>query len=106
MDLLNVISVEAAENLLIKNFSDYRLNTESVIISEAAGRFLASDQVSAVTVPSFRRSTKDGYAVRSVDVSGASETLPAFLMLAGEVNMGTVAVITSYSIHYTKLYDL
>ncbi len=91
MDLLNVISVEAAENLLIKNFSDYRLNTESVIISEAAGRFLASDQVSAVTVPSFRRSTKDGYAVRSVDVSGASETLPAFLMLAGEVNMGTVA---------------
>ena len=39
-------------------------------------------------LPSFRRSTMDGYAVRAVDSYGASETLPAVLSVIGEVEMG------------------
>jgi molybdopterin molybdotransferase len=39
-------------------------------------------------LPAFPRSTVDGYAVRAVDTYGASETLPAYLTLVGEIPMG------------------
>ncbi|HAK44498.1 MAG TPA: molybdopterin molybdenumtransferase MoeA, partial [Spirochaeta sp.] len=93
MELLQVITIQELRQLLDEQFSSYKLNTEIVSIDKAAGRYLAVDTASAVTVPSFRRSTKDGYALRSVDVSGASETLPAFLKLLGEVRMGYPAEV-------------
>src|SRR6266705_3171270 len=42
-------------------------------------------------LPAFARSTMDGFAVRAADTYGASEGLPAFLTLAGEVPMGRAA---------------
>src|SRR4030095_16871947 len=39
-------------------------------------------------LPDFRRSTVDGYAVRASDTHGASDSLPAYLNLIGEVPMG------------------
>lgn len=91
MGLLNVITIEEVKQLLEEHFGDYHLGIEPVAVEDAAGRYLAVDLCSDVTVPAFRRSTMDGYAVRSVDVSGASETLPAFLSLKGEVHMGKAA---------------
>lgn len=88
MELLNVITLEELKKLIDKQFESYTLETEIIDVSDAAGRALAADTASKVTVPSFRRSTKDGYAVVSSDVSGASDTLPAFLKLRGEILMG------------------
>jgi molybdopterin molybdotransferase len=93
MELFKVITVENAKNVLTDNFKDYVLETETIPLIRAAGRYLAEDIEAALPVPAFRRSTKDGYAVRSRDVSGAAETLPAFLNITGEVHMGRSAGI-------------
>ncbi|MBI9106489.1 MAG: molybdopterin molybdotransferase MoeA [Spirochaetales bacterium] len=91
MELLKVITVDDAKRMMTDNFKDYILGIETVPLRLAAGRFLAEDIKASVPVPAFRRSTKDGYAVRSRDVSGAAETLPAFLKLTGEIQMGQAA---------------
>lgn len=64
------------------------LDTESVDLAQAAGRVLAADIISRENLPPFDRSTVDGFAVRAADTFGASETLPAFLRLAGSIRMG------------------
>jgi molybdopterin molybdotransferase len=67
---------------------DMRLSTEKIPTGEALGRVLAQDVLAESPLPSFRRSTVDGFAVRASDTFGASPSLPAYLSLAGEVPMG------------------
>ncbi len=93
MELFKVITIEEAKGVLADNFKEYKLGVETIPILRAVGRYLAEDIEAALPVPAFRRSTKDGYAVRSRDVSGAADTLPAFLTLTGEVHMGQPAGI-------------
>lgn len=57
-------------------------------IGNALGLVLSRDIVSSEDLPGFHRSTMDGYAVKAKDTFGASESIPAFLELAGEVLMG------------------
>ncbi len=57
-------------------------------LQEILGRSLAADLIAQEEHPSFERSTVDGYAVLAADTFGASETLPAFLSLIGEIVMG------------------
>ncbi len=54
----------------------------------ALGRVSAAPVVAPHPLPAFSRSTVDGYAVRAVDTHGASESLPAYLQVVGEVLMG------------------
>lgn len=91
MKMFNVHSVKEARRKLTEYFSDYKLETETMDIVKAQGRILADDVLSNVNVPHFRRSTVDGYAVISKDTNGASESLPAFLNVIGEVHMGMPA---------------
>lgn len=65
--------------------------TETIPTIDALGRVLAVDVTSPQVLPEFRRSTVDGYAVRAQDTFGASESLPAYLKLIGEVPMGQLA---------------
>ncbi len=67
------------------------LSWEEVQLDEAAGRVLAESFTAPEAVPHFARATMDGYAVRARDTFGASETLPALLLVAGEVYMGRPA---------------
>lgn len=67
---------------------------ERIPTASAVGRVLAQDATSPQILPEFRRSTVDGYAVRAQDTFGASESLPAYLKLAGEVPMGQAAQVT------------
>src|SRR5947209_12748009 len=66
-------------------------STEQVRLTSALDRVLAEDLISPVDLPDFPRSTMDGFAVRAVDTYGASEGMPAYLNIAGEVLMGARA---------------
>jgi molybdopterin molybdotransferase len=61
---------------------------EQIASVKARARVLAEDLQSAVDLPHFHRAAMDGYAVRAKDTFGASQSLPAYLKLAGVVEMG------------------
>ena len=62
--------------------------SEHIPTVDALGRVMSQPVVAPFSLPSFPRSTVDGYAVKSADTHGASESLPAYLQLIGEVPMG------------------
>jgi molybdopterin molybdotransferase len=65
--------------------------TERVRTEDALGRVLAQELHSPSSLPTFRRSTMDGFAVRAADTFGACEGLPAYLTVIDEVLMGRPA---------------
>jgi len=60
------------------------IRTESIDLLVAAARVLAEPVLADRDIPPFPRSTRDGYAVRSADVS----QLPATLEMIGEIKAG------------------
>ncbi|HSO17815.1 MAG TPA: gephyrin-like molybdotransferase Glp, partial [Desulfosarcina sp.] len=62
--------------------------TETIEVATSLGRVTAEDIRAPQPLPDFRRSTVDGYAVRARDTYGASDSLPGYLLLCGEVPMG------------------
>jgi molybdopterin molybdotransferase len=60
----------------------------TVALTQARGRVLAADVVAPEDLPPHPRSVVDGFAVRAADTFGASEALPAYLAVIGEVLMG------------------
>ena len=65
--------------------------SQRIGLDGALGRVTAAPLVSPEDSPAFARSAMDGYAVRAADTFGASEALPAFLTVDGEVPMGAAA---------------
>ncbi len=63
-------------------------DAETVATSEALHRVVAADVRAPHPLPQFDRCAVDGYAVRARDTFGASEGLPAYLTVIGEVPMG------------------
>jgi len=61
---------------------------ESLETFRALGRVTTEAIASPEALPAFARSTVDGYAVIARDTYGASDSLPAYLTLVGEVPMG------------------
>jgi molybdopterin molybdotransferase len=88
MKLLKADTVESAKNKMDEHFENLKLGTEEIDTIGALGRILAEDIYSPVDLPEFNRSTVDGYAVLTKDTFGASESLPTFLELVGESQMG------------------
>jgi molybdopterin molybdotransferase len=66
---------------------------ERIAVVDALGRVLAADLTASHDLPSFPRSTVDGYAVVARDTHGASASLPAYLDVVGEVPMGQAAAV-------------
>ena len=77
-----MISVDEAGARIRRNL--VRVTFEEVALSQATGRILAVDVVSAVTKPPAAVSSMDGYAVRAVDVT----TVPVTLDIVGEAPAG------------------
>jgi len=67
------------------------VGTEEIPSVRARARVLADELRSAVDLPHFHRAAMDGYAVIAKDTFGASQSLPAYLKLAGIVEMGKEA---------------
>jgi molybdopterin molybdotransferase len=69
------------------------LENEWIPTLTALGRVTAEAVISQEALPPFTRSTVDGYAVRADDTHSASESLPRYLSLVGEVAMGRAAEV-------------
>ncbi len=70
------------------NFVKFFKNREQLIeLIDAYGRVLAEDIVSSENIPGFNRAMVDGFAVKASDTYGASDSLPAYLELVGEIKM-------------------
>ena len=67
------------------------VGAEHITSVKGRGRVLAEDLYSTVDLPHFHRAAMDGYAVKAKDTFGASPSLPAYLTLAGIVEMGKEA---------------
>jgi molybdopterin molybdotransferase len=86
-ELFTVVTIAEANARLARHILP-QAAAETVGLDAALHRVLAEGLVSPVDLPGFPRATMDGYAVRAADTFGASEGLPAYLTLAGEVPMG------------------
>jgi molybdopterin molybdotransferase len=79
---------EALERFLkhLHPLGDY----EQIRSLEGSGRVTAGTTVAPFPLPSFPRSTVDGYALIAADTYGASDHLPAYSALVDEVPMGAI----------------
>ena len=89
MNLLNVDTVSEARDKLAAFCEHIAPEIEICGLIEAAGRILAADCYSAESVPPYRRSTVDGYAVRSRELGAAGDMIPTVLRITGEVVLGS-----------------
>ncbi|NOY98149.1 MAG: molybdopterin molybdotransferase MoeA [Chloroflexi bacterium] len=87
-EFLHLLPPDEALALLLRSLPDPRPVAETVGTLRSLGRVTAADVRSPHPLPEFPRSTVDGYAVRAADTFGASDSLPAYLTLIGEVPMG------------------
>ena len=62
--------------------------TEILPLNRLTGRILAENIISLVDCPSLSSSRKDGYAVQSLDLTGASEENPVILKVVGTLVAG------------------
>jgi len=84
----DTVSLKEALLLLRQHLPDGPAGKVTLPLADALGRICAADILSPEDLPPYPRSTMDGYAVRARDTFGASEKLPAYLEVSGEVSMG------------------
>jgi molybdopterin molybdotransferase len=84
----DAISVEEAQRRIAEHFIAKEPPQIRLPLEESYMRVLAEDIASPEDLPSFSRSTVDGFAVHSGDTFGASEGLPAYLNVTNEISMG------------------
>lgn len=94
MKLLKVDTLEEARKKLLQVYADIPVRTEKRGLLEALGYTLSEDIYACESVPGFRRSAVDGYALHFADTGGASEALPVLLRVVGEVYMGVETSFT------------
>src|SRR5512146_2292650 len=90
-EFLRLLPPDEARALLLANLAYPAPPSEMVDSAAALGRVTAEAITAPHPLPEFPRSTVDGYAVRSVDTFGATDSLPAYLAMLGEIAMGETA---------------
>ncbi|MCS6773168.1 MAG: molybdopterin-binding protein [Thermoflexales bacterium] len=86
-EFLNLLPPDAARARWLDAIT-HRTKLEEVSLAHALGRVLAEPVHAPHPVPPFARAEVDGYAVRASDTYGASDGLPTYLQVVGEVAMG------------------
>ncbi len=81
-------TLSEAYNIIEENFSPLVTKTESVHLANSHGRLLAQDILANEYVPSFNRSSVDGFALISADTFGTSDSIPAILEVKEHILMG------------------
>ncbi|MGC9071513.1 MAG: molybdopterin biosynthesis protein [Acidilobus sp.] len=84
-----LVSVDEALRLLDQKVGGIGpLSIIEASLLDAQGNVLAEDVKAPIDYPPFDRSTVDGYAVRSIDVAGASDVTPVNLKITGKAPIG------------------
>lgn len=91
-ELFSVLPPAEAYALFLRHFRPKPAATEAATM-DALDRVLAETVLAPADLPAFTRATMDGYSVRAADTYGATESLPAYLTVAGEVPMGATEPI-------------
>lgn len=89
MEFFNITPLEKCIDIL-KNSFNFNLEYEEISLCEIVGRVLAEDIYSNFNIPSFNKSTVDGYALNVYDTFGARENTGSLLKVVGSVNMGEI----------------
>ncbi len=89
-EFLKLRSPDEAKELWLDHLPEWNLGSEIIDLKDALGRVLSQPVIAREPVPAFNRSSVDGYALQARDTHGASESLPGYLRLIGEVPMGDV----------------
>ncbi len=92
-EFFNVVPPDEALATLLDRL-EVSVRAEVVSLSDALGRVTAEDVVSLEDLPPYPRSSMDGFSVRARDTFGASESLPAFFDVVGEVPMGAAPQVS------------
>jgi molybdopterin molybdotransferase len=87
---VKLTSVPAALNTLLTALEKIPKRVEEISVENALDRVTAAKIISPEDLPPADRSTMDGFAVIAADTYGASQSLPAYLNISGEVEMGIV----------------
>lgn len=82
-----VVTPKNALDILFRHYKTIPQISEEIPVNESLHRIISEDIISESNLPEFPRSTVDGYAVRAEDTFGATDTLPAYLNLKGEILM-------------------
>ena len=94
-EFFNVLPPQQALQVLLERLPPSAVvPAEIVPVEQALGRITAGATYSGETLPAFPRSTVDGFSLRAADTYGASEGLPAYFDLVGEVPMGQAAPVS------------
>jgi len=88
----DAVTVEKALELIFDKFIPLLPSEIKIRIEDSYRRILSKDIFSPEDLPQFARSTVDGFAVSAPDTFGATEGLPAYLNVVGEVLMGEEAL--------------
>lgn len=102
-EFFNVLAPNDALRMLLERL-ELRVDGETVPTSDSLGRVTANEIISPEDLPAFPRSTMDGYSVRAADTFGASEGLPAYFEVVGEVSMGHAPEVALSAGHAAKAY--
>lgn len=89
MRLLKVDTLKEAREKLLQAASSKVPQAEVLPFEECLGKVLAEDLTSCDSIPGFRKSTVDGYAVIAQNTQGVTESIPVFLDVVEEVAIGT-----------------
>jgi molybdenum cofactor synthesis domain-containing protein len=85
------VTISVAEALRqIKDNITPVTEAESIDVTVSSGRVLARDVYASMSIPLYNRAAKDGWAVRSADIAGATESLPVKLVKKGSVTAGSM----------------
>ena len=87
-EFLTLLPPDEARQLLLAHLPSGTSDSESIDVISSLNRTLAEDILAPHSLPDFQRTTVDGFAVRARDTFGATDSLPAYLTLIGEVPMG------------------
>jgi molybdopterin molybdotransferase len=79
-------------------------SSEIIDTKHALGRVAAIPVIAPHPLPTFSRSTVDGYAVHASDTYGASDSLPVYSKIAGEIPMGTTTTLVLESAHCALIH--
>lgn len=90
-EFLELLTPQEGISKLIQHLDFVVFRSEMINTEKGLNRVLAKNINSDEDIPAFTRSTVDGFAVISKDTFGASDVMPAFFDVVGEIQMGKPA---------------